>query len=210
MTNLDVNRIRAMGHREFVGGEGPLWDQIALLQLEFLKSEGLKQNDTLMDIACGALRAGRLFIQYLDEGKYLGLEKEVNLLIHGVAEELGITAFVEKKPEFIVSENFEFDKFSVQPNYAIAQSLFTHLTADDLYRCLRSLRKFTTGNIKFYATFFEVPSPVENYSRSDSLDCFFYTREQINTLADLAGWTMHYIGDWGHPRQQKMIKLEPK
>lgn len=210
MNNLDLTRIRAMGHREFVGGEGALWEEIALLQFNFLKAEGLKRNDTLMDIACGALRAGRLFINYLDEGRYLGIEKEVNLLIHGVAEELGIDVFNEKKPEFIVSGNFEFSKFTAIPHYAIAQSLFTHLTAEDIYRCLKSFRSFIKGPTKLYATFFEVSSATENFNHSDSLDCFFYTREQMNAISDIAGWSMHYIGDWGHPRQQKIMRLDPK
>lgn len=210
MSDLDVNRIRAMGHRDFVGGTGQLWDEIAHLQLEFLKSEGLAPTDVLMDIACGSLRAGRLFINYLEESHYLGLEKELNLLIHGVAEELGIETFSTKKPQLVVSGNFEFDKFLTQPSFAIAQSLFTHLTAEDIYRCLTSLRRFVTGHLKLYITFFEVSAPIDNLTQSDSLDCFFYTREQIGTLAELAGWSMQYIGEWNHPRQQMMVRLEPK
>lgn len=210
MNTSDAERIRKMGHRNFVGGEGVFWDEIANLQIAFLKSEGLKPNDMLVDIACGSLRAGRLFIDYLDAGNYLGIEKEVNLVIHGVAEELGVPAFVEKKPTFVISEYFEFNKFPYRPNYAIAQSLLTHLTAEDIYLCFKSLRKFISDNGLFYATFFETQSPVDNYSTSDALDCFFYTKNQMNVLAELAGWKMQYIGDWGHPRQQKMLKLEPK
>lgn len=210
MSESDTDRIRQLGHRGFVGGDGHLWDEIAKLQLEFLITEGLKTNHTLIDIACGSLRAGRLFINYLDVGNYLGIDKEINLIIHGVSEELGIAAFVDKRPEFVVSADFDFSNFSHCPNYAIAQSLLTHLTAEDIYRCFSSLRKFTTEEGRFYATFFEVPTPVENFRSSDAIDCFFYTQEQMNMLANLAGWKMQYIGDWGHPRDQKMVKLEPK
>lgn len=210
MKKSDSERIRELGHRAFVGGEGKLWDEIAALQLNFLKSEGLQTKHTLVDVACGSLRAGRLFIDYLNEGNYLGIDKEINLIIHGVAEELGIKNFVGKKPEFVVSGNFDFSGFSRRPDYAIAQSLLTHLTAEDIYRCFKSLRNFIADEGKFYATFFEVQSPKDNYRVSDAIDCFFYSREQMSLLAEIAGWNMQYIGDWGHPRNQKMVKLEPK
>lgn len=210
MNKSDADRIRAMGHRAFVGGDGALWDEIAMLQLDFLKSEGLLSKHILVDIACGSLRAGRLFIDYLDSGNYMGIDKEINLIIHGVSEELGIASFVQKRPVFVVSGDFEFYKFYCCPDYAIAQSLLTHLTAEDIYRCFKELRKSISVNGKFYATFFEVQSPTENFKNSDAIDCFFYTREQMRMLAELAGWHMHYIGDWGHPRQQKMVKLEPR
>lgn len=210
MSKSDIEKIQEMGHRKFVGGDGELWDQIAALQLNFLKSEGLQPAHTLVDIACGSLRAGRLFINYLDASNYLGIDKEINLIVHGVAEELGIEVFVEKRPEFVISEIFEFVKFTRIPDFVIAQSLLTHLTAEDIYLCFKHLRKFITGECKFYATFFEVPSPTKNHPLSDAIDCFFYTRVQMETLAELAGWNMQYIGDWGHPRGQKIVKLEPK
>jgi SAM-dependent methyltransferase len=210
MTKSDVERIRQMGHRAFVGGDGNFWDEIADLQFNFLISEGLKPEHILLDVACGSLRAGRLFIKYLAPGNYLGLDKEIDLIIRGVANELGIDVFIDKHPAFVVSGNFEFFKFSLQPDFIIAQSLFSHLTAEGIYDCLRALRSFISGKVIFYATFFETLSSHQNPTDSDSLDSFFYTREQLNTLAELTGWKMNYIGDWGHPRGQKIVKLEPK
>jgi SAM-dependent methyltransferase len=208
MTKSDVDRIREMGHRAFVGGDGRFWEDNAKLQYDFMVSEGLKPEHVLLDVACGSLRAGRLFIKYLAPGNYLGLDKEIDLIIHGVAEELGIDGFVNKRPVFVISETFEFYKFSKQPDYILAQSLFTHLTPAGIYDCLKALRQFVSGKVVFYATFFETDSAYENPLESDSLDCFFYTREHLKTLADLSGWKMHYIGDWAHPRGQKIVKLE--
>jgi SAM-dependent methyltransferase len=206
----DAERITAMGYRVFIGGDGGHWDEIGMLHLNFLKSEGLRAHHTLLDVACGSLRAGRLFINHLEAGNYLGIDKEIDLIIHGVANELGIATFVEKRPVFVVSGDFEFSKFSAQPDYVIAQSLFSHLIAEDIYLCFKSLRKIIANGGKFYATFFEVESPVENYLKSDAIDCFFYTQHQIITLAEIAGWNAHYIGDWGHPRNQKIVRFEPK
>lgn len=209
MAKQDVDRIRVMGHRAFVGGDGKFWDEIAKHQYDFLISEGLKPEHVLLDVACGSLRAGRLFIKHLAPGNYLGLDKEIDLIIRGVADELGIDAFAEKRPVFVISENFEFFKFSKQPDYILAQSLFSHLTPAGIYECLKALRQFITGKTVFYATFFESLEIRVNPSNSDSLDNFFYTRDQMNILAELSGWKMHYIGDWNHPRGQKIVKLEP-
>ena len=210
MNNSNSERIRVMGHRGFVGGDALLWDEIGKLQIDFLKSEGLLSRHTLVDIACGSLRAGKLFINYLESGNYLGIDKEIDLIIYGIADELGISTFTEKRPIFVVSADFEFSKFPRRPDYAIAQSLLTHLTAEDIYRCFKALRKSIADDGKCYATFFEVQEPTDNLPNSDAIDCFFYTREQMHTLAEFTGWEMTYIGDWGHPRKQKMLKLEPK
>lgn len=40
-------------YRDFVGG---LWEEIGVLQFEFLKQQGLLQRHNLIDIGCGALR----------------------------------------------------------------------------------------------------------------------------------------------------------
>jgi len=68
---------------------------------------------------------------------------------------LGNDAFLERAPQFVVSDSFEFQMFDKMPNVAIAQSLFTHLTLDDIGLCLRNLRQFVQCPATLYATFFE-------------------------------------------------------
>jgi len=208
MIKSDEERIREMGHRAFVGGDS-VWESIGNLQYKFMLSEGLKPEHILLDLGCGSLRGGRFFIDYLSQGHYLGIDKNIDLIIRGVAEELGIKSFYEKQPLFVISNNFEFYKFSKQPDYIIAQSLFTHLSPGSIIDCLRSLREFVSGSVFFYATFFVVKRYKVNPLKSDSLDCFYYTKSQLELFTWLTGWKMHYIGDWGHPRGQKMVKLEP-
>ena len=205
MNKNDSFRISQLGHRNYVGGNGDLWDVMANLQLDFMKSKGLKPNHTFLDIACGSLRAGRLFIEYLNPNKYMGIEKEINLVIHGVAEELGIEKFINKSPSFVISSQFEFEKFDQKPDYAIAQSLFTHLTLADIDLCLSRLCAIVGKSCQFYATFFESSEKSLNPERSDALECFFYTKNELRILANKCGWDMEYIGEWNHPRGQKMI-----
>jgi hypothetical protein len=128
--------IRLVGHRGYVGG---LWEIIGQLQFDFLVAQGLTPAHCLLDIACGALRGGVHFIPYLAPGNYLGLEKEQILIALGIDKELEAAVYQQKHPEFVISACFDFHKFSKKPHFSIAQSLFTHLTPEDIGLCLRNL-----------------------------------------------------------------------
>ena len=70
MLNDDRDTIFRHGHRLFVGGvDDFLWTRIGELQFDFLRAQGLRPNHVLFDIACGALRGGVHFINYLDAGR---------------------------------------------------------------------------------------------------------------------------------------------
>jgi hypothetical protein len=193
--------IRKLGHREYVGG---LWDEMGRLQFDFLVAQGLKPKDVLLDIGCGSLRGGIHFIDYLEVGNYLGMEKEVDLLRLGVSEELHPEVYRAKRPELIASGSFEFERFSKRPNFALAQSLFTHLTAEPIDLCMERLRVFVESGCRCFATFFEG----DNSSRPRSHDhrISFYPREEMEEFGERHGWATHYIGDWDHPRGQVMVE----
>lgn len=201
-----IDTINAIGHRDYVGGH---WEEIGQLQFDFLVAQGVKPEHTLLDIACGSLRGGVHFINYLFPGNYLGLDKEQELINRGIEHELGKKQEAEKKPEFVISDCFEFGKFSKIPDYAIAQSLFTHLTEEDIRLCLKNLKAFAGDKpLTFFATFFECETPQKGeLETSHSHAKFEYTRQQMEQFAKETGWNIEYIGDWNHPRGQKMIKL---
>jgi len=199
--------IDGKGHREYVGG---LWEAIGRLQFRFMIEQGLQPQHVFLDVACGSLRAGVRFIPYLEAGHYLGLDIKRQLIDTGIEHELGQELYALKKPEFIVSDSFEFGRFSKRPDYAIAQSLFTHLIERDILLCLQNLRETAKPNIRFYVTFFESGRPVKNPERSDPHLSFCYTRDQMTQFGDASGWFTRYIGDWKHPRGQRMLEYTIK
>jgi hypothetical protein len=75
--------IHQIGHRHFVGGVGGYWEEIGGLQFRYLVDRGLTPSDTLIDVGCGSLRGGSKFIRYLDPGRYLGIDKHIELIIYG-------------------------------------------------------------------------------------------------------------------------------
>ena len=199
--------IKLLGHRAYVGG---LWEEIGKLQFDFLVARGLRPNHNLIDVACGSLRAGVHFIRYLDAGRYCGMEKERDLIETGINEELGASLFTEKRPLFIVSDRFAFECCDAAPDFALAQSLFTHLTPDLINLCFANLRKRISQDGVFYATFNESKKIANsNPAASHDHDIFYYTRAQMENFGTRAGWTPTYIGDWGHPRGQIMVSYRP-
>lgn len=196
--------IRTLGHREHIGGK---WEEMGQLQFDFLVSQGLEPHHYYLDIACGSLRGGIHFIPYLDVGHYLGIEKEALLVEMGLREELGPELAAQKKPEIVISSTFEFDKLSERPNFALAQSLFSHIPIDAIELCLTNLRPVLADGGVLFVTFNEVDQPVPNPEVAHDWGHFQYTQASIRDVAERAGWHYEYIGDWGHPRGQRMVRL---
>lgn len=197
--------LQVRDHRRMVGGR---WDEIGKLQIDYLKQRGLRPDHVLLDVGCGSFRAGHHFIRFLDTGNYLGIDKQEVLVREGRKHEVGEALWAEKMPEIVLSDSFEFENFSKKPDYAIANSLFTHLSASDIKTCLSKLRAFAEPPLVFYATFFESAHRVFHVWPSHSSRRFEYTRRQMEKFGADTGWHPRYVGDWGHPRNQMMICYE--
>lgn len=212
---LTREEIAAGEHRNFVGG---LWQEIGDLQFEFLKRNGLAAHHLLLDIGCGALRCGIPIIRYLDCGNYFGLDLNSSL-IEAARSELANEGLAYKHPQLLVNEKFDFARFGVNFDFAIAQSVFTHLDAKLISQCLVELQKVLKPGGKCFATFFRAPSAGHTESISHEpegvvtnfhADPFHFSFSELDQLADNAGFSARLIGEWNHPRGQQMIELSPR
>jgi hypothetical protein len=195
--------IAKRGHRGYIGGA---WEEIGQLQFDFLVSRGMKPDSYLLDIACGCLRLGVKAIPYLQTGHYLGIEKEAALVTAGLELELDQQVRREKQPNIVVSSAFEFEKLGHLADMAIAQSLFTHLPPDLISLCFEKLYPNLGCGGTFYATYFEVDKRTRNPSKPHDHGCFAYTRDEMLSFGERAGFKSNYIGDWNHPVQQVMVE----
>lgn len=198
--------VHAVGHRKYVGG---LWEQLGRLQFDFLVAQGLRPDHVLLDIACGSLRAGVRLIPYLDPGHYLGIEKEQALIDAALERELPPLIARTKRPRLLVDGDFAFEKFNARPDVALAQSLFSHLPPEPIHRCLSKLRPVIAEGGRFYATFFETPTPLDHAAAAHDHRSFAYTRDQMIAFGEAAGWRATCLGDWNHPRGQVMVRYDP-
>lgn len=206
LSNQDIQRGI---HRNTIGGK---WKEMGELQLKFMKEQGMQPEHEFLDIGCGSLRGGIYFIDYLNEGKYSGLDINPSLIKAGQAE-LHKAKLNHKKPLLIVNDSFQFNLFKKKFDYAIAQSVFTHLPVNVIQRCLINIEKVLNPGGKFYATFFETENtfneqPVHQSGgviTSLDKDPYHYHLSLFEYLIRDSSLKMQYIGDWQHPRNQKMI-----
>lgn len=198
--------VEQVGHRRYVGGD---WGLVGRQQFELLLREGVQPNDVVLDIACGSFRLGVHLIPYLEPGNYLGIEKEAGLIEAGKRDELGAELVAERRPELVVSDSFEFERFGRRPTYAIARSLFTHLPAPVILDCLGKLRPVIADDGLFLASFFESRLPSLNPKRPHAHQSFRYTRARMLAFGEETGWRSEYLGRWAEDDSQVYVRFRP-
>ncbi|HWO75365.1 MAG TPA: class I SAM-dependent methyltransferase [Bacillus sp. (in: firmicutes)] len=206
---LTESQIENNEHRQAVGG---LWEEIGTLQFEFLRDHGLKPEHSLLDVGCGALRGGIHFVNYLNTGNYYGIDINSSLIDAG-KRELQKLNLINKQPHLLVDGEFQFYLFNQRFDYAIAQSLFTHLPFNHIHRCLINIDKVLKKGGKFFATFFETKDKfnLDGITQSEDIvtfldkDPYHYHYSIFPYLIEGLQLKVDYIGDWEHPRNQKML-----
>ena len=177
-------RIAAMGYRGYVGGEDPeMWYGIGRLQYHFLTSEGLSPEHVFVDLACGALRLGQFLIPYLRPGHYWGIDGEESLIKSGLDNEFNFDVIAQRRPNFIITYDFDLDSVG-SFDYAMAQSLFTHLTLSDIGRAFAALARIARPHSRFYFTFFEGDSSSNPTHSSHANKAWRYNIEELRSAAE--------------------------
>lgn len=198
-------------HRDKVGG---LWDEVGALQIDFLRAQGLRPSDTLLDVGCGCLRGGVHFVGYLEPGRYYGVDRDADLVRAGLEVELpraGLGGRLDAE-HLLVDDAFGVGGFGATFDVAWAQSVFTHLTPPDIRLCLREVARVVRPGGRFFATFFraaeDVSRPVTHQPGGivthPDLDPYHYRFRDLAALADERDWTSADLGGWRHPRAQQM------
>lgn len=196
-------------YKDEIGGK---WDEIGEIQYEFLKVQGMKPSSYLIDIGCGSLRGGRFFIDYLEPEHYYGIDKEDHILQAGREKVIEENDLDEKKPNLRCIKNFDFDQLDQKFDYALAQSVFTHLPPEKVKRCLEKTHGILKPEGEFYATYYlseeDVQIGSKHSHRKEEYNECFYPVNWFKKQAEIIGYNHHNIGNWGHPRDQKMICFE--
>lgn len=213
---LNEEQIAAGWHRTWIGG---LWEEMGRLQLDYLVAEGLEPGLNLLDVGCGCLRGGVHFVRHLDPGRYFGIDVSAPLLDAGYDLELAAVGLCDRLPRrnLLANGSFEAWRLGATFDFALAQSVFTHLPANFIRRCLIELARSMVPGGRFYATYFECPD-----DRPDALelvhqpggitsyldrDPYHYRARDLFWLAEGLPWRVEQVGEWGHPRAQRMVRF---
>jgi hypothetical protein len=211
-----AEELAAGAHHEKVGG---MWDALGELQLSFLRVQGLRPGMKLLDMGCGCLRGGVRFISYLDAGNYFGIDRDPALLAAGYDFELARRGLQERLPRanLLQDETFAARRFGVEFDMAVALSLFSHLSWNSIRRCLAEVAVVMKSGAPFYATFFECPEDRPAAARwiqepggvttYIDRDPYHYRMADLVACAGGLPWRCERVGDWGHPRAQRMVRF---
>ena len=191
-------------YRAFVGPPGE-YDVGAAMQFNLLTALGLREDHSLLDIGCGSLRAGRLFIVYLRPGRYFGLEPAQWLIGEGIKHELGQDILAVKEPTFSHDRDFTLSTFGRTFDFLLAQSVFSHAPPHQIRRCFAEARAVMAPTAVFIATFFRGR---ESYAGQEWVypGIVRYTVADMAALAREQGLACQSL-DWTHPTGQTWIAI---
>lgn len=200
-------------HRRTIGSV-PLWEHLGQLQFDFLVEQGLLPEHRLLDVGCGPLRGGVKFIKYLEPGHYFGVDKRADVVEESLRIELPRAGLAVRRPTVVAMGDFGFGRLNQTFDYAIAQSVFTHLPLNSIIRCLMNMEEVLVEGGQFYATFYENERGKRNIqdlhqtaSVTTHFDFDYYHYDMASfewACADTA-LVPEYLGGWNNPYNQKMV-----
>lgn len=183
---------------------GGMWQEIGRLQFEYLRNDGLRPDQSMLDIGCGTLRGGRHFISWLNSGNYTGLDISSNALSHAgqLIEREGLA---EKHPALVLDADMRlrFEEFERPFDVLLAQSVFTHLTAPMIEECLANAGRIMHAGSRFYFTFLPSSAPTQFGTEN-----FRYPLAFFAAAAERHGFEIEGRDDYAHPRGQRMAVLK--
>jgi cyclopropane fatty-acyl-phospholipid synthase-like methyltransferase len=186
-------------YRAYVGPP-ERYDLIAAMVFNLLICIGLRERHRLLDIGCGSLRCGRLLIPYLNPGNYVGVEPNRWLIDEGIARETGKDLIRIKRPRFFYNDDFRFDERFGRFDFAVAQSIFSHASLQQIDTCLQSVSNRLEPSGALVATYVigdkDYAEPTWLYPQ-----CANYREETIAEISRRHGLEYQRL-DWLHPHGQ--------
>lgn len=182
------------------------WLRLGQLQFDYLKRHGLRPEDRMLEIGCGNLRAGRLFMAYLSPGNYYGVDISPDILLaaqhtvceYGLQDRLPHLALVaDLKLSFLPASWF---------TVVHAHSVFSHSPIEVIEECLASVGRVMAGNAIFDFTFGRTDGAEHHVLRED----FYYRPATLIECARAHGLGARLMTDWdelGHPQSKIRVTL---
>jgi SAM-dependent methyltransferase len=196
----------ANDYRAYVGPMDT-YDLVAATQFNLLTSLGLREHHYLLDIGCGSLRAGRLFIPYLQPEHYCGIEPNSWLIKEGIQNECGYDLIALKKPSFDSNYEFQSTMFRRKFDFVLIHSIFTHATQKQITNCLSETVRVIKPNTVFAVTFIEGS---EDYEGDEWVypNVVAYKMSTMQALMERFDLCFQPF-DWPHPNKHTWLLMSP-
>jgi ubiquinone/menaquinone biosynthesis C-methylase UbiE len=180
------------------------WMKIGQMQFDYLVGHGLKPGDRMLEIGCGNLRAGRLFIDYLDAGNYYGIDISPDILLAATdtVAEYGLQA---KMPRLTLVRDMGL-LFLPDRQFTVvhAHSVFSHSPIEVIDECLRTVARIMAPDGFFDFTFDRTEGTEHHVLRED----FYYRTETLVAVAAKHGLQAQFMDDWELlPHEQSKLRV---
>jgi SAM-dependent methyltransferase len=195
----------ARSHEGAVGSEThESWLKLGKLQFNYLREHGLKPTDKMLEIGCGNLRAGRLFIDYLEPGNYYGIDISPDILLAAqqTVAEFGLR---DKLPHLTLVRDLRFG-FLPDGHFNVmhAHSVFSHSPITVIEECLANAGRVMAPDGFFDFTYDRTEGAEHQVLRED----FYYRTETLINLAERYGLAAKSMDDWEElPHAQSKLRV---
>lgn len=208
------------------------YDLIGRLELAVLRSVGLTPASTLLDFGCGDGRLAIHAVPFLaGGGNYIGIDVSTTFLAAATQRVADLGDLDGVSVTFHQQSTPDFELAPASVDVVCAFSVFTHMEHEDMYRYLGAMRHIVKDDGAMVISVLPLDLAVarEIFLQQAALDPQWRwqtprnvttTREMVETIAGLAGWSLeqwlrgdepHVIGPTGQLRHfgQTLAVLRP-
>jgi SAM-dependent methyltransferase len=182
------------------------WLQMGELQFDYATGHGLKPDMRMLEIGCGNLRAGRLFIDYLEPGCYYGIDISPDILISAQAT-IAAYDLRAKLPHLTQVKDLRLDFLPDRTfHFVHAHSVFSHSPIEVIDECLAHVGRIMAPGGFFDFTFDRTDGTEHHVLRED----FYYRTQTLLDLAAKHGLDAAFMDDWeqtGHPQSKIRVRI---
>ena len=184
------------------------WLKLGQMQFDYLVSHGLKPGMRMLEIGCGNLRAGRLFIEHLDAGDYYGIDISPEILL-AAQRTLAEAGLQHKLPHLTLVQDLKLEFLPAGYFDVVhAHSVFSHSPVEVIDECLAHVSRVMKPGGFFDFTFDRTEGAEHHVLRED----FYYRTETLVALAGRHGLTGQFMKDWEelpHPQSKLRVTAGP-
>jgi len=198
-------------HRLATGGK---WDEEGAWVFDFLRARGLRPEQYILDVGCGSLAAAARLLPFMEQSRYWGFEKNVELFVAGVQIELPRAGVRPERGHFVVNDDFDLASVPHTFDMAIASSLLRRLPLNGIARCFASvIRKLSPGGTFYVAWAEPGPDPFAPRLQADGTTSqgdrppYHYDFGVLARLAELAGGRAERLPGESHPRGDSLMAI---
>ncbi|MFF7855875.1 methyltransferase [Streptomyces sp. NPDC007904] len=180
------------------------WARIGRMQYDYLVRHGLRPHHRMLEIGCGNLRAGRLFIAHLEPGHYYGIDISPHILL-AAQDTLVREGLQDKLPHLTLTDDLTF-AFLPDAHFDVvhAHSVFSHSPRHVIEECFAHVGRVLAPGGFFDFTFDRTEGEEHHVLHED----FYYRTETLAGLAARHGLSARFMDDWEElPHRQSRMRL---